>query len=75
VKPIIVDKLSDDSWATDESGDWTDSEEEVEEKEEKIKKVESKPRLLKNMSNSKSTINLKPVKEVKKPFHVQTKPK
>ena len=65
VKPIIVDKLSDDLWATDESGEWTESEEEEEEKEEKelkIKRVDSRPKLLKNVVNYKSAANLKQVK-------------
>ena len=31
--------------------------------------------MLKNIINSKSAVCLKPVKEVKKPFYIQTKPK
>ena len=30
---------------------------------------------MKNIANSKSAVCLKPVKDVKRPFHVQTKPK
>ena len=31
--------------------------------------------MLKNVTNSKSAVCLKPIKEVKRPFYVQTKPK
>lgn len=61
------------SWVTDDSVSLSseESEEEVEEKKE----AKVKSRLFKNVANSKSAVLLKPVKEVKRPFYVQTKPK
>ena len=61
------------SWATDDSVSL--SSEEYEEEVEEKKEAKVKSRLFKNVANSKSAVLLKPVKEVKRPFYVQTKPK